>query len=114
MHQSPDTLRQWLQDNKDRLLIIRKEEDGHLDRITIRLHDVDLVHHNDTDDYLSDQALLLKGEGTVSTDQGLAPLPSSTFEISLTDQWSVASNHRRLQLQTERGNYSIELNKLDL
>ncbi len=114
MHQSPDKIQQWLQDNKDRVLTIRKEEDGHLNKITIRLQDVDMVHHQDTDDYLSDQALLLKGEGTVSIDGGTAPLPSDTFEISLTDQWSASSNHRSLQLQTERGNYSIELNKLDL
>ncbi|MCK9525479.1 MAG: hypothetical protein M0R49_06080 [Limnochordia bacterium] len=113
MSQSPDKLQKWLQDNKDRVLTIQKEEDGHLDRITIRLRDVDMVRHQDTDDYLSDQALLLIGEGTVRTSGGRAPLPSGTFEISLTDHWSVSSNHRSLQLQTERGNYSIELNKLD-
>ncbi|HKM43621.1 MAG TPA: hypothetical protein VJZ70_06475 [Limnochordia bacterium] len=114
MNQSPDKLQQWLQENKDRVLNIRKEEDGHQDRVTIRLRDVDMVRHQDTDNYLSDQALLLRGEGTVSTESGMAPLPSDTFEISLTDQWSVALNHRSLQLQTERGHYSIDLNKLDL
>ncbi len=112
MLQSPNTLRQWLEQNKDRELIIRKEEDGRQNRITIRLQDVDMVQHNDTDDYLSEQALLLRGPGTVRTGEGLEPLPSDVFEISLTDRWSASANHRSLQLQTERAEYSIELNKL--
>lgn len=107
-----DTLRQWLEENKDRELIIRKEEDGQENRITIRLQDIDMVQHHDTDDYLSDQALLLQGPGTVRTDEGLEPLPADAFEISLTDKWSARSDHRKLQLITERADYSIELNKL--
>ena len=59
MLQSPNTLRQWLEENKDRELIIRKEEDA-AEQNHYPLQDVDMVQHNDTDDYLSEQALLLR------------------------------------------------------
>lgn len=109
MKQSPENIRAWLEAHKDQVLKIEKEEDGDLDQATIRLQDVEYVEHHDTDDYLSDQALLLKGEGTVRAAEGEAKLPAGIYEIALTDQWFSASDDQSLHLSTERGSYRIEV-----
>lgn len=108
MTQSPEKIRSWLDAHRDEELRIWKLEDGQENRARIHLEDVQLVQHHDTDDYLSDQALLLKGRGTVETPAGEALLPGQTFEISLTDQWFSAADEHSLQLSTERGSYRIE------
>lgn len=108
MNKSPNKIREWLNLNKDNLLKIKKEEDGDVDLAELKLEKVDLVEHKDYDNYLSAQALLLNGEGNITTDFGKVPLPYDVFEISLTDQWSVETTGNIMYLHTERGNYTIE------
>lgn len=107
MFESPPDLERWLKDNRSRVLEIEKEEDGVLDTATLRLSDVVLIRHHDTDDYLSDQALLLKGKGVVATEDGNESLPFAFFEIALTDQWSAQAQPDGLALKTKRGSYLI-------
>ncbi|NMB02911.1 MAG: hypothetical protein GX971_15535, partial [Firmicutes bacterium] len=64
--------------------------------------------HEDTEDYLSSQALLLLGEGTIATESGIEELPGQTYEIALTDRWFSAIDDYSLHLSTERGSYAIE------
>ncbi len=111
MFTSTADLKRWLKGNSGRVLEIEKEEDGILDTTALRLSDVVLIRHHDTDDYLSDHALLLKGEGVVAADAGSEPLPYAFFEIALTDQWSARAEPGRLALQTERGSYVIKPEK---
>ncbi len=108
MFKSPSDLEDWLKDNKSKVLEIEKEEDGVVDTASLRLSDVVLIRHHDTDDYLSDQALLLKGEGMVGTEDGSESLPYAFFEIALTEQWSAQAQPERLTLKTERGHYLIK------
>ncbi len=108
MNQSPDQIQKWLDSRKNQVLKITKVEEGDLDKASIRLRQVNLVEHDDIDDYLSAQALLLMGEGTIKTDEGSAPLPRQTYEIALTDQWTSESDEKRLRVYTERGTYTIE------
>lgn len=109
MDKSPEKVQQWFEAKKDKVLKITKVEDGDHDLATIKLKDVNLVRHEDYDDYLSSQALLLLGEGTVATGAGREMLPYETFEIALTDQWTSRADENSLHLQTERGSYTIEL-----
>lgn len=109
MEQSPEKIRKWLEQHKDQVLSIRKEEDGDQDSARIKLKDVKYVNHKDTDDYLSDQAFLLLGEGTITTDTGVEEIPGHTYEIALTDKWFSAVDDYSIHLSTERGSYAIEL-----
>lgn len=113
MDQSPEKIQKWLDEHKNMVLNIRKEEDGDLDSARMRLKDVKFVRHEDTDDYLSDQAFLLIGEGSIDTDTGPEEVPAQTFEIALTDRWFSAVDNHGLHLNTERGSYAIELENED-
>ncbi|NLY11771.1 MAG: hypothetical protein GX020_08835 [Firmicutes bacterium] len=109
MTKSPNKIKDWLEQQKNRVIKISKEENGDFDSAKMKLKDVDFVRHQDTEDYLSAQSLVLLGEGTIETDFGNEELPSQTFEIALTDSWFSAIDERGLHLRTERGNYEIEL-----
>ncbi|MGB4431921.1 hypothetical protein [Candidatus Darwinibacter acetoxidans] len=109
MQQSTEKIRSWFDRHRQKELRIRKEEDDDLDEARIRLEDVEVVQHHDTDGYLSSQAVLLKGEGTVVAAHGEEPLPGRTFEISLTDRWFSAADDCSLHLNTVRGSYHIEI-----
>lgn len=113
MDQSPEKIQKWLDEHKNMILNIRKEEDGDLDSARMKLRDVKFVSHEDTDDYLSAQAFLLMGEGSIKTDAGREELPAQTFEIALTDKWFSAVDDQSLHLSTERGSYAIELEDED-
>ena len=70
MQQSQEEIKKWLEQHKEQVLKITKVENGDLDLAAIKLKGVSFVQHRHTDDYLSTQALLLRGEGTVSTPHG--------------------------------------------
>jgi hypothetical protein len=106
--QSPIQIQKWLDRYKNQVLKITKVEKGDLDEASIKLRQADLIEHEDTDDYLSPQALLLMGEGTIMTDAGRIPLPQQTYEIALTGHWTSHFDEHSLQLHTERGTYTIE------
>lgn len=109
MDKSVTRVLQWLNSNKNHLLKIKKEEDQDLDLTELTLKDVNLVNHQDHDHYLSAQALLLNGEGNITTAYGKSALPYDVFEIPLTDQWSVSTTDHGMRLHTERGIYTIEV-----
>lgn len=104
----PEQILSWFAEHQDQKLRIEKSEDGDLDVCTIKLEAIQVVEHRDAEGYLSPQALLLKGKGTVNTAQGKEPLPGEGFEIPLTGRWCSAADRRTLHLSTERGSYRIE------
>ena len=81
MDQSPIQIQKWLDRYKNQVLKITKVEKGDLDEASIKLRQADLIEHEDTDDYLSPQALLLMGEGTIMTDAGRIPLHSRLMKL---------------------------------
>ncbi len=109
MNDSPVKINEWLNLNINNLLTIKKEEDGDIDLAELKLEKIDLVQQKGHENYLSPQALLLSGKGSVITDIGKAPLPYDVFEIPLTDQWSAEIENSTLHLSTERGIYVIEV-----
>lgn len=98
MFESATELEDWFKGNKSKTLQIEKDEDGVCDSTTLRLSDVVLIQHHDIDDYLSDHAFLLKGEGIVQAENGIETLPYAFFEIALTEQWSARIKRRFFQL----------------
>ncbi|NLJ80919.1 MAG: hypothetical protein GX335_07840 [Firmicutes bacterium] len=108
-----EKIRQWLQINKDSSLEIKKEEDGHLDTAVLKLQAVNLVPYRDRDHYLPAQSLILKGRGTISTDFGPKPLPYPSYEIALTDTFSVQEEAGTLKICTERGRYTFKVQNRD-
>lgn len=109
MQQSTETIRRWFDRHRQKELWIRKEEGGDLDVSRLRLEDVEFVQHQDAEGYLSAQAVLVKGDGTIAAADGEQPLPGRTFEIALTDRWFSAADDSSLHLSTERGSYRIEV-----
>ena len=107
--QSPEKIRSWFDRHRQKELRIRKDEDGDLDVSRIRLEDVEFIQYHGTDDYLSPQAILLKGEGTVAVVDGEEPIPGGTYEISLDDPWFSAAHDSSLHLSTDRASYLIEV-----
>lgn len=108
MDKSPDNILNWLTANQNSMMTITKNEDDDQDIAELKLKDVNLIHNNDPNNYLSAQALLLIGVGTVETNFGKVPLPDNVYEISLTDKWSVKADDNIMYLHTERGTYTIE------
>jgi hypothetical protein len=108
VQQSQEEIKKWLEEHKEQVLKITKVENGDLDLAAIKLKGVSFVQHRHTDDYLSTQALLLRGEGTVSTPHGRESLPGAAFEIALTDNWDGRRDGNSLHLKTERASYTIE------
>lgn len=107
MAKSPDTLVKWFKNNENNLLKIMKKEEGSHDYVELDLENAIVVLHKDQDEYLSAQALILNGKGTIKTDLGTEILPYDFYEIALTDTWSSETADTNLYLHTERGSYEI-------
>src|SRR5690606_36692269 len=107
VQQSPEQILSWFAEHQYQKVRSENTDDGDVDVCNIKLEAIQVVEHRDAEGYLSPQALLLKGKGTVNTAQGNEPLPGEGFEIPLTGRWCSAADRRTLHLSTERGSYRI-------
>jgi len=106
MHQ-PEIIQGWLSEHKHQQLRITKYEENDQDITEMKLQKVTIAHHQDPEEYLSGTVILLNGEGWVQTAAGSAPLPGNTYELALTDHWSVDTTDTTMHLQTDRARYTI-------
>jgi hypothetical protein len=102
---------EWLENNMNKKILIRKQEQEDLDEVLIHLKLVEFrdERKDGIDDYVSDSALLLHGHGSVITNGEQVELPSNTFEIPLSGFKQAAVDKDSLNFETERAQYSLIL-----
>jgi hypothetical protein len=98
----------WLRTQENRSLTIRKEEEGHTDTIDLELQEVQIRERQPYDDYIAEDAILLRGEGRLHNGEELVPLPGDSFEIPITDRLEYVRDSGRTTIRTDRAVYDIE------
>jgi len=103
------TLMDWLQEQTNGVLLIRKREDRDLDRVRMRLDEVGYrPDARSLDGYTEGPALVLHGGGTIKTDTAAeAPLPRDHYVIPLAGFEVVRANGGGIEVRTARAAYSI-------
>jgi hypothetical protein len=106
-----ELLSEWLNNNMNKKFLIRKQEQEDLDEVLIHLKLIEYKGERSDviDDYTSDSALLLHGNGSVITNGLEVELPSNTFEIPLNGLKQAKADKDSLSFETERANYSLIL-----
>lgn len=101
----------WFEANREKCIMIKKEEQQDIDQIEIELQDVGLMGYMDTvDDYLSTQAILLRGSGSIETHNGKRQsLPEDSYEIPYRESFHGVQNEKGIEIQTESANYFITI-----
>ena len=101
-------LMDWLQERTNRVLLIRKREDGDLDRVRMRLDEVGYRPDNRSiDGYADGPVLVLHGNGTILTDTTEAPLPQDSYMIPLAEFQVARADGGGIDVRTDRAVYSI-------
>lgn len=101
-------LMDWLQERTNRVLLIRKREDGDLDRVRMRLDEVGYRPDNRSmDGYANGPMLVLHGSGTILTDTTEAPLPQGSYMIPLAGFQVARADGGGIDVRTDRAAYSI-------
>jgi hypothetical protein len=100
----------WLLGHVNETLMIRKDEDGDVDQVTLQLKKV--TYHAaqpEADDYVDDSRIILHGEGRVSIDGGggAAELPRDSYEITLAGDCSASVRDNELHINTERASFRL-------
>ncbi|BBH20664.1 hypothetical protein Back11_20090 [Paenibacillus baekrokdamisoli] len=108
---SLQSLSEWLNSNTHKDIIIKKQEEGDLDEVHLRLSGIDYrgVQMDAIDEYTSDHALLLHGNGIVINDGNELALPLHIFEIPLHGLSRAEVNEGSFFLETERATYLLHL-----
>ena len=108
-------LMDWLQEQTNRVLQIRKREDRDLDRVRIRLEEVGYRPvDRSIDSYRDGPALVLHGSGTILTDTAAeAPLPQDRYLIPLAGCEVVRADGGGIDVRTDRATYSISPDNSD-
>jgi hypothetical protein len=106
-----DSLSEWLVGNMNKQILIQKKEQGDLDEVQIQLKNIEHrgERNNAIDDYTSDSALLLHGDGSVITNGLEVDLPANIFEIPLSGLKQVKVHQDSLSFKTERAHYMLIL-----
>jgi hypothetical protein len=109
MKLSIQLLSDWLNNNMNKKILIRKQEQEDLDEVLI---DLKLIEYKGErkdaiDDYISHSALLLHGNGSVIMDGLELDLPSDTFEIPLNGLKQPEVDKDALSFETERAHYLL-------
>lgn len=109
MNSSVQNVMDWLQGNMNKSILIQKQEDGDSDTVHIRLSKVGYRDNKESiDGYTNGSALVLHGEGTISSDSE-APLPGDSYVIA-TGGLSVSnSSQNQVNVTTDRAEYSFSL-----
>lgn len=102
-----DVLKKWSGES----IKIMKQEIDDQDEIMMDLSNISFeTNSRRIDDYLAKHTLHLYGDGKVKTeDARYEPLPDSQFEVPIYDGSTFMYDGSRLYVQTERGNYIIEI-----
>ncbi|KXZ15048.1 hypothetical protein AXI59_04120 [Bacillus nakamurai] len=105
---------EWLKQQIGQTLDIRKgeltdsqNEISDLDQIMLHLDDVLVRKTNHPDDYVAEEELVLKGQGTTYTEEGNVPLPQDAYEIPLLGDIKIQQEHDGLKVHTDRAVYTI-------
>lgn len=103
------SLMDWLQEQTNRVLLIRKREDRDLDSVRMRLDEVGYrPGDRSIDGYADGPALVLHGSGTVMTDTAEeAPLPQDRYLIPLAGFEVARADGEGIELRTDRASYRI-------
>lgn len=101
----------WFEANKEKNIMIKKEEQNDIDQIEIELQDVGLLSYSDTlDAYLSPQAIVLRGNGCIVTfDDEKQSLPEDSYEIPFMGNFHGIQNEQGMEIQTEVASYFITI-----
>ena len=107
----------WLTQNIGKPLVIKKWEKQVGGKSTAGLDKVELVlervsireaDHVDLDSYVAPRELILHGRGQIYSEEGHFPLPQGALEIPLTGKIMTRDTSLGLEIETERGIYSIK------
>lgn len=103
------TLMDWLQEQTNRVLLIRKREDRDLDRVRMQLDEVGYrPDDRSIDGYTEGPVLVLHGRGTIMTDTAAeAPLPRDSYMIPLAGFQVARADGGGIDVRTDRAVYSI-------
>ncbi|MDG5786088.1 hypothetical protein QA612_01200 [Evansella sp. AB-P1] len=109
-------LTEWLERQKDRNLVIYKEELAtgkqeviDQDRVQMLLENITArtIEHHDEDDYLADQEIILHGVGHIYSDEGIMELPQQVYEIPLLGEITTHNEKNIVKVETEKAIYTI-------
>ncbi|WP_280770293.1 hypothetical protein [Salipaludibacillus daqingensis] len=116
MNESVQAVSEWLELQKEKTLLITKKElavekneSFDEDQVQIQLNRVDVrkIERHDEDGYLSDDEVILHGEGHIHSDKGEVELPQNVFEIPLYGEIITHKENSRMKIETERANYTM-------
>lgn len=116
MSEMMNELESWLETQKGSSIRIRKEERltgkqeiFDIDEIKLQLDTISIreIEAPDPDDYLSNQELVLRGEGSIYSDQGKERLPQDTYEIPLDSKVVTRKEGTGYIVETETAIYHI-------
>lgn len=101
-------LMDWLQNYTNRMLLIRKQEDGNRDLVRILLEEVGYrPSWRSIDGYTDGPALVLHGVGALVSGAGEMPLPSDLYSIALSGVQISRIESGGVLLQSDRARYEV-------
>lgn len=105
-----DSANEWLEAHINQTLLIRKEEQGDIDKLRLTLEHIAFRNNKQgSDDYTNGKALLLQGNGVVINGHEELPLPQNTFVVPLNGLRNVSDGQEQLKLETERASYTFTI-----
>ncbi|HEX7066523.1 MAG TPA: hypothetical protein VF199_15740 [Bacillales bacterium] len=89
-------------------ILISKEENGDRDQTVINLENISMASRGETiDGYVSPISLQLQGQGRAVMSDTEVPMPSTTYDIPITDLHDAHFDGMRFYMSTDRGTYTI-------
>ncbi|MCL7747261.1 hypothetical protein [Halalkalibacter alkaliphilus] len=115
MAQQLHELSEWFESHKGETLLIRKNELStglqqifDIDQVTLQLDHISVVKNDSNiDDYIPSQELVLHGEGSIKSAEGMKDLPQNAYEIPLFGRIVTTKEANGLKLETEKALYEI-------
>lgn len=101
-------LMDWLQNFTNRMLLIRKLEDGDRDLVWIQLDEVGYQpDRRSIDGYTDGPVIVLHGIGAVMSGTGEKPLPGDRYEISVAGAQVPQVEADNVLIQSDRARYEV-------
>lgn len=102
----------WLKEHMNTAIRIRKHEQDDLDEVRLTL--TEAGYRSDEpqrpDEYTDGRAIILHGQGSVITGQGMeSPLPQDMYVIPVSGLSGAEVQQDHVELTTERASYSLML-----
>lgn len=99
-----ETLNEW----KGEKISIEKAERDDIDKNTLSLAEVEVVHQpEDVDDYVDPFSIELRGKGTVVNNTGTKRLPLDSYELPIKELVSFEASKEFMTIKTDRATYII-------